>query len=69
MVGGLMDSAASAPTADSASIAANSLVPEDFIWILSLLLGHHTTFAGIACKRLRELIYWLNTKAVGSNNR
>jgi hypothetical protein len=58
-VGGLMDSAARAPAAESASIAPNSLVPEDFIWIFSLLPGHHTTFPRLACKRLRKLIYWL----------
>jgi hypothetical protein len=46
----LMDSADSAPTADSARIAVTSLVREDFMRILSLLFGHHTTFSGLACK-------------------
>jgi hypothetical protein len=50
MVGGLMDSADSAATADSAKIAVNRVVPEDFMRFLSLLFGHHTTFMGLACK-------------------
>src|ERR1700722_4268893 len=59
MVGGLMDSAASAATADSARIAVNSVVPEDFMRFLSLLFGHHTRSRGLHARYILATI-WSN---------
>jgi hypothetical protein len=69
VVGGLIDSADNTPTADSASIAVNSVVPEDFMRILSLLLGHHTTFSWLACKTYILATTWKNPYEIMSKYR